>query len=64
MVGGCGRRRVNRHTGKAGGEILHNRGESQERFSKPVLRIRDVYPGSKNSNKREGLKKLLSYLFL
>jgi hypothetical protein len=42
MMSGSGRRRVNCHPGEAGGEILHNRGGSQERFSKPVLRIRYV----------------------
>jgi hypothetical protein len=29
-----------------------------------VLRIRDVYPGSKNSSKERGEKNFLSYLFL
>jgi hypothetical protein len=38
----------------------HNRYQEQQRYQQPVLRIRDVYPGSrisdpgsKNSNKRE-----------
>jgi hypothetical protein len=68
MMCGSGRRRVNRHPGEAGGEILHNT-EAEVRGGFKKTSVADPgylsrIPDPKTATKERGEKFFLSYLFL